>query len=102
MKKNAMAGEAYKTEKKAFKGYEFVKLADNSAAENGTVEAGKDLHITYVYKPVQPNPTKTGQQNTPPKTGENFNSFYYVALLLTTGILLTLLKVKLRKSEKKL
>ena len=46
---NAKVGTDYTTEQKTFDGYEFSKMADDSAAASGKVIAG-DLHVTYVYK----------------------------------------------------
>ena len=46
---NAKVGTEYTTEQKAFDGYEFSKMGENSAAANGKVVAG-DLHVIYVYK----------------------------------------------------
>ena len=49
VKKDAKVGEAYTTEQKTFDGYEFVRMADDSADANGTVKKG-DQTVTYVYK----------------------------------------------------
>ena len=58
VKKDVPVGEAYKTEQKAFDGYEFSKMKEGSAPANGTVAEG-DLHVTYVYKKVEPQPPTT-------------------------------------------
>ena len=58
VKTNAPVGEAYTTEKKAFKGYEFSKMGENSAEPNGNVVAG-DLHVIYVYKKTESQPPTT-------------------------------------------
>ena len=59
VKTNAPVGETYTTEQKTFKGYEFSKIADGSAAANGVVAEG-DLHVVYVYKANdKPNPPTT-------------------------------------------
>ena len=55
---NAKVGTDYTTEKKAFEGYEFSKMGDDSAKASGKVVAG-DLHVTYVYKKVEPQPPIT-------------------------------------------
>ena len=55
---NAEVGTAYTTEKKAFKGYEFSKMGENSAEPNGNVVAG-DLHVIYVYKKTESQPPTT-------------------------------------------
>ncbi|MDD7363854.1 MAG: MucBP domain-containing protein [Firmicutes bacterium] len=49
VKKDAPLGEKYTTEKKAFDGYEFVEMKDDSDPATGTVKA-EDQHVIYVYK----------------------------------------------------
>ena len=46
---NAKVGTDYTTEQKAFDGYEFSKMGEDSAKATGKVVAG-DLHVIYVYK----------------------------------------------------
>lgn len=70
VKTQAPVGEAYTTEQKTFEGYEFVKLADNSAPANGTVTE-QAQHVIYVYKPIEPTPPTTPEEpgdSTPPTT----------------------------------
>ena len=52
---NAEVGTNYTTEQKKFKGYEFSKMAEYSAAAEGEVIEG-DLHVVYVYKKVEEQP----------------------------------------------
>ncbi len=73
VKTQAPVGEAYTTEQKTFEGYEFVKLADNSAPANGTVTE-QAQHVIYVYKPIEPTPPTTPEEpgdSTPPTTPGN-------------------------------
>ncbi|EJZ81378.1 LPXTG-domain-containing protein cell wall anchor domain [Corynebacterium otitidis ATCC 51513] len=69
VKTQAPVGEAYTTEQKTFEGYEFVKLADNSAPANGTVTE-QAQHVIYVYKPIEPTPPTTPEEpgDSPPPT----------------------------------
>ncbi|MFR6436840.1 MAG: S-layer homology domain-containing protein [Peptoniphilaceae bacterium] len=52
---NAKVGTDYTTTQKAFDGYEFSKMGDDSAKATGKVVAG-DLHVTYVYKKTEVTP----------------------------------------------
>ena len=55
VKKDAPVGEAYTTELKTFNGYEFARMADDSAPANGDVQKG-DQQVTYVYKKTEVTP----------------------------------------------
>ena len=55
VKKDAPVGEHYTTEQKTFNGYEFARMADDSAPANGEVQKG-DQHVTYVYKKTEVTP----------------------------------------------
>ncbi|EGC82906.1 MucBP domain-containing protein, partial [Anaerococcus prevotii] len=55
VKKDAPVGEAYTTELKTFNGYEFARMADDSAPANGEVQKGEQ-HVTYVYKKTEVTP----------------------------------------------
>ena len=77
---NAEVGKKYTTEQKKFKGYEFSKMAEYSAAAEGEV-IEVDLHVVYVYKKVEEQPpvekviTKYVDENginiIPPKEGDH-------------------------------
>lgn len=85
VKTNATVGEAYTTEQKAFEGYTFSKMGENSAAANGTVVEG-DLHVVYVYKKIEKKSdfsiTKTVDKQTYKKAGEVLN---YTITVTNTG-----------------
>ncbi|WP_161979864.1 MucBP domain-containing protein, partial [Streptococcus sp. S784/96/1] len=52
----------YTTEQKSFEGYEFVKVDETGATPTGKVEEGTKL-VTYVYKPVAPDPDLTPEES---------------------------------------